>query len=485
LRLRILAAASLSLLVAGCAAVPEAIVEPEGETVTSEDGESVLVSVHLAQRPRGVITVRAVSTDTSEGEVSGPLVFDRSNWNVPQTITVTGVDDAELDGDVAYQVRFETSGAPPNDAPLLAEVLDFVNRDRGDGATFTAIGDLPGGASESWVNAISDYGDVIVGSSVGAQGEEAVRFTRADGLVGLGAAPSRATTVSARGTVIAGQASGGQGETGPGAFWYGDDYAIRYLVGDQRGAPPVLPPMFELTVPFVALDDGRLYGGCTQYGNPIGPIGCRQDAPGSITMLSGVSIIYDADASGNYGGVVLGNRYGNPLLPAFLNGAGLPYPADAFCITPGRCDAALRAFSQDAAIAVGTGLMSPPRLVVTEPPGELEETAWIHTTAEGISERLPDLPAGVQASGAYAISADGRVVGGFGSDTAGRRAVLWIDRAIVTVEELVSAQGGSVPEGWELSEVRALSADGHTLAGNGTNPEGVPEGFVVTLLHVP
>ena len=46
---------------------------------------------------------RADSSDTTEGTV-GPasLVFTTANWNVAQTVTVTGVDDAVVDGPQAY-----------------------------------------------------------------------------------------------------------------------------------------------------------------------------------------------------------------------------------------------------------------------------------------------------------------------------------------------------------------------------------------------
>src|SRR5690606_32386943 len=117
--------------------------------------------------------------------------------------------------------------------------------------------------------------------------------------------------------------------------------------------------------------------------------------------------------------------------------------------------------------------------------GEVAQTAWIYTAAAGITERLPDLPGGVQASGAYAISADGMIVGGFGTDAMGQRAVLWVDREVFTIEQLVSEQGGSIPEGWDLREVDARAADGGTIAGNAFNPDGAPEGFIVVLPRLP
>ena len=472
-----------ALLLAACGALPDAIVEPESETITSEEGGSVGVWVRLERPPHGAVTVRAVSSDLSEATVSDPITFDRSNWNEPQIMTVTGVDDDERDGDVRYTVRFEASKYPDQE-PRLRAVLEFVNRDAGDAASFAGIGDLPGGESGSELRAISADGAVVVGFSSGANGDEAVRFSVVEGLVGLGAAPSRATDVSPDGSAITGTAAGGPGATGPGAIWRMGE-PLEYLEGDQGGAPPQLPPLFELVDPRVVLDDGTVFGMCQQYGNPIPGPGCRQDGPGQLETFFNSTIIYAADALGNYGGVILGNRYGAPLLPAVLNGQGVPYPVDSYCITPGFCDAVLRAFSEGAALAVGTAQLHPPRPSVSDPPGALEDSAWIYDAAAGVTARLPDLPGGVQASGAYAISEDGRVVGGFGTDATAQRAVLWIDRTPVAVEQLVADQGGTIPAGWELREVRALSSDGLVVAGNGINPSGAPEGFRVLLLHLP
>ena len=45
------------------------------------------------------------SSDTTEGTVSpASLTFTTANWNVPQTVTVTGVNDRLDDGNVAYTI---------------------------------------------------------------------------------------------------------------------------------------------------------------------------------------------------------------------------------------------------------------------------------------------------------------------------------------------------------------------------------------------
>ena len=45
------------------------------------------------------------SSDTTEGTVApASLTFTAANWNAPQTVTVTGVDDALADGNIAYTI---------------------------------------------------------------------------------------------------------------------------------------------------------------------------------------------------------------------------------------------------------------------------------------------------------------------------------------------------------------------------------------------
>jgi len=59
------------------------------------------------------VTVGLSSSDASEGTVSpASLTFTAANWNTPQTVTVTGVDDPQVDGSVAYTIITATRRAP-------------------------------------------------------------------------------------------------------------------------------------------------------------------------------------------------------------------------------------------------------------------------------------------------------------------------------------------------------------------------------------
>lgn len=74
-------------------------------TATTEDGESVSFTIRLDSEPTTNVTIPVSSSDTTEGVVSlSSLVFTPTNWNVTQSVTVTGVDDAIYDGDISYTI---------------------------------------------------------------------------------------------------------------------------------------------------------------------------------------------------------------------------------------------------------------------------------------------------------------------------------------------------------------------------------------------
>ena len=75
------------------------IIEPKsgiGKSMLSlaENGGSQTYSIALATKPSGSVTVSITSSDSSVVSVSpSTLTFTKDNYNVPQNVTVTGVDD--------------------------------------------------------------------------------------------------------------------------------------------------------------------------------------------------------------------------------------------------------------------------------------------------------------------------------------------------------------------------------------------------------
>lgn len=72
---------------------------------TSEEGGYFTFSLMLEQAPTEDVVIDINSTDSTEGDVSlSSLTFTSSNWDEPQRVTVSGVDDSDADGEVEYAI---------------------------------------------------------------------------------------------------------------------------------------------------------------------------------------------------------------------------------------------------------------------------------------------------------------------------------------------------------------------------------------------
>jgi uncharacterized membrane protein len=95
---------------------------------------------------------------------------------------------------------------------------------------------------------------------------------------------------------------------------------------------------------------------------------------------------------------------------------------------------------------------------------------------------LGDLPGGTFHSIAFDVSADGTIVVGFGNTAPGSEAFIWdATNGMRNLKNLLVAAGVQEVEGWRLTEATGISADGRIIVGNGTNPSGQNEGWVVAL----
>ena len=129
-------------------------IQPPGGLTTTEAGGTATFAVSLTSKPGNdpttnaplTVTINVASSDTTEGTVSpARLTFTQANWNVPQTVTITGVDDLLRDGNVDYQVNLDISGSTdPNFAALQLQPVTVTNNDAGEtaGITITPLGGL-------------------------------------------------------------------------------------------------------------------------------------------------------------------------------------------------------------------------------------------------------------------------------------------------------------------------------------------------------
>lgn len=96
---------------------------------TDEDGSFSIILVKLNRRPTAPVTVFFESDDLTEGTVfPSSLTFSGENGYY-QAVVVTGVDDAEGDGDIEYHIAGRVESADPAfDALPLADI-PLVNVD--------------------------------------------------------------------------------------------------------------------------------------------------------------------------------------------------------------------------------------------------------------------------------------------------------------------------------------------------------------------
>ena len=99
--------------------------------VTSEGGGSDVFRITLTTQPTADVTIAISSNDTTEGTVSTPSVtFTPANWNVTQTVTITGVNDAVIDGDIAFTIVLAAAvSSDPNYHGLNPADVSVVNLD--------------------------------------------------------------------------------------------------------------------------------------------------------------------------------------------------------------------------------------------------------------------------------------------------------------------------------------------------------------------
>lgn len=90
---------------------PAITVSPTSGLMTTEAGASATFTVQLTVAPSADLTIGVSSSDTTEGTVSpSTLTFHADATALdPQTVTVTGANDAIKDGDIAYTVLLATA----------------------------------------------------------------------------------------------------------------------------------------------------------------------------------------------------------------------------------------------------------------------------------------------------------------------------------------------------------------------------------------
>ncbi|MBC1195920.1 PEP-CTERM sorting domain-containing protein [Microcystis aeruginosa BLCCF158] len=341
-------------------------------------------------------------------------------------------------------------------------------------AFFQGLGFLPGGTTFIDASGVSADGSVVVGTILTNNGYEAFRWTQATGMVGLGVLASGESEpspgfgvygVSADGSVVVGHGTGanrGNEAFGNEAFRWTQATGMVGL-GDLLGGRS-----FSYVGGVSA--DGSVVVGHSFSDNGIEAFRWTQDT-GMVGLgdFPGGFFYSEAHGVSADGSVVVGySRTDNGYEPfrwtqdTGMVGLGYLPGGDFYSQAYG--------VSADGSVVVGSS---------DSANGEEEAFRWTQDTG---MVGLGDLPGGDFFSRTTGVSADGSVVVGYSITDNGFEAFIWnISQGMRSLQAVLTNDYGLNLTGWTLSYETAISADGLSIVGVGTNPDGNFEAWIARL----
>lgn len=118
-----------------CGGAPGFVLSSTDALTTTEAGGTATFTVSLRSSPTDTVTFGLESSDSTEGAVSPTeLSFDPDDARLPRTVTVTGINDALLDGDRAFTIVT---------SPAVSADPDYAGLDPADVSVVNVNDDLP------------------------------------------------------------------------------------------------------------------------------------------------------------------------------------------------------------------------------------------------------------------------------------------------------------------------------------------------------
>lgn len=336
-------------------------------------------------------------------------------------------------------------------------------------ASFQSLGDLPGGTFASYALGVSSNGQVVVGTSISDKGYEGFRWTATNGITALGALPggsfgSEAMAVSGDGNVIVGYTSSSAGYQGfrwtqaagmvglgdlPGGSFYSAAWGVNgdgsVIVGESSSTlAPSRDEAFRWTP-----TDGMV-------GLGFLPAGTNASTAYAVSADGAIIVGYSRSSNSTSGGA---EAY------RWTQGTGMLPLGD---LSGGPSNSIAYGISADGSTIIGRGT----------PASSIEEAfRW---TAQDSMSALGFLPCDTWST-AKAISADGSVIVGDPFQGSGDCVFIWdTQNGTRSLHEVLVALGVNLT-GWQLSEARAISANGNIIVGFGKNPSGQTEAWIANL----
>ena len=118
---------------------------------TTEAGGTATFTVSLDSQPTANVAIALSSSDSSEGTVPVSIIKTAANWNANTQVTITGVDDDIVDGDVIYTIITGnvTSFDPNYNALGGGSIPDFQVTNDDDDAVGITISPISGNTTEA------------------------------------------------------------------------------------------------------------------------------------------------------------------------------------------------------------------------------------------------------------------------------------------------------------------------------------------------
>jgi len=337
-------------------------------------------------------------------------------------------------------------------------------------ATFTPLGTLAGD-DLSRATGVSADGSVVVGISIDTTYldpynlGEAYRWTRDGGMVGLGKVPnyddlSAAEGVSDDGSVVVGYSACCNGVLYQAFRWTSEGGMVGLGNLPDSHAYDVSA---DGSVVVGDSDAGEFQGEATLWTSDGSRVG--------LGYLTGFATVSVARGVSDDGSVVVGFSSSFPDYEAFRwtsedGMVGLGH-------LPGGDDNVAYDVSADGSVVVGRSHSA----------SGYEAFRW---TSEDGMVGLGHLPGG-SSSQALGVSADGSVIVGTGNSASSPpdEAFRWTSEDGMQSVGLILTTAGVDLTGWTLKRATGVSADGNTIVGWATNPDGDTEAWIAVLSDTP
>lgn len=327
-----------------------------------------------------------------------------------------------------------------------------------DGATFEGLGYFDGDFPSSNAEAVSADGSIVVGSSTG----QAFRWE--DGVMEpLGALPGGNGQGGARGVSLDGAVVVGLSNSAN-----GNQEAFRWQDGTMEALGDLDGPVFNsvanaTSAPgFVVVGQGVSTNGIEAFRWENGTMTGLGDLEGGDFNSRAYGISTDAS-------VIVGSGNSDAGFEAFrwTLGGGMEGLGDTSAPVFARN---AYATSFNGAVIVGSGTSD----------NGTEAFRWENGEIEG----LGGLPGGSFHSAARAVSGNGSVIVGESSVEGNTAAFIWTaEQGMRSIQAVLEQDYGLDLTGWTLRGATAISSNGAVVVGYGTNPEGRAESWRATGLN--